>query len=1579
MNINTQIKFYIPLIALVIWFCLPTKAEAARYQYVPTGGSLVTGTELQVNAILAAAVEGINMGSWKGTLANDNFHWMASSSASGINMQLQVDGVALNNANKMLVQTEIDTDVNMSMKFQICDWVSSTGVEAVADGQCTGGGWRSLNTKNATNTDLNYTDTAGDELQWHIYNGYWASSTPAGGEAYNTPLTNFVGGANNRVLIRYFSSTNSLTAVAVDFLRITPIIDSIYWPAGFVNLSSSTVVNSNYINAVGVGNSATGQLTLTSAIGNDNIYMTATGTVSQRPSFYLEFKDVRTYSGMNAIMVRGEFGCSTTGINVAPYIYNFNSSSWEVLTTATIACSATDTAGVWGKGNISINNYLSTGASGGTIRVKLEGSANSAAVGVRWDYVFVMVGSVNSDSSQCQITMGTGTASNCQYTRDLDSSTSTPAVFANPAEDESATAGTGESNSIYYTDVDHDTTVEEATSANIDFPVTLAGNMQVAGVHYASRHAAGTAGATALTVQPTLKDYSGLTAAVGGWVLVGATSNSATQVFTDSLTTMTTSLYGYQNNPNTFVNTVTNKMNMRLRPTAAGTAATNTTTNWDFAMMSLQWIESNQPTKTFQFLPTGGNLALGTEFNVNTATTTTAEGTNLGSWRGTLTDDNTHWAASSTSSGIDMQLMVDNVELNNANKMLIQMEIDNDVNMAMKFQICDWVSSTDVNNVADSNCTGGGWRSLNSKNIFNTDVNFTAVVGTALQWHIYNGYWATSTGANLALIDTPVSNFVSNDANKRVLIRYFSTTNTTLAVSVDFLRVMAITDSVYHPAGFANLGSGVASGTYVSTIVVGNTASAQQSVTAGDAGYFEVPGTAGSVADFYLAFKNVKTYTGMNSIYVKADYSCHTTGINHRPKIYNFASSTWEDLTTASIACAAADATASWAKNNVSINDYLSTGTSGGEIRVGWRGLSNGTQRIRIDYMYIIVGTTNTDSNDCAITIGTGTATDCANTRNIDQTSTTSNFVVTAEDESAAMGTGDANALFANDVDHDTTVEEAVGMNIGFAVTFPSDAMPAAAHFAMRYGSGVNSTNPDMLVTPALKDYAGLNTTQVGGWVTAGAVSTTGASTTSDSITALAISTYGLLNNPDDYIDTVNNRMNLRIRTSTSGATAVNNRSTWDFALVSLAWVDLTAPPGSNITVSGTIYGINESSPLVSATPIKLAVNGTAAYSATSTAVTGAFSFSSVTQPSNGNILTLWLDTDGGDQGTLVFDYGSGCSGGNCTNLSIYKNRVLLDSKNGSALTNNSLAACDDDSGSACADSDIGFTATTSQLTLTWPVNILRLATTTASFAPGGNVNGVTFDQSAGNFNGGSGQLTFDGSFSVSGGIATSTSGILRVANDITRSGSGKFNHNNGEVVLLSPWLTTTISGMGTSTTGSFYNLRIDIPDKTVKVTEAENLLVENNFVLHGQPGAINKIMSTIPLSKWFIKLLNTSLFNFAGIADAGCALGGSNPFVTPEARDFGNNGPCWDFVKFGGGGGGNAGGPPPPPPDDPLGGGGGGNQQGGGGQGGGGPGGPGGPPPCPPDDLQCQPGGGGGGEEQSGGSEGGGGGGAAP
>jgi hypothetical protein len=296
------------------------------------------------------------------------------------------------------------------------------------------------------------------------------------------------------------------------------------------------------------------------------------------------------------------------------------------------------------------------------------------------------------------------------------------------------------------------------------------------------------------------------------------------------------------------------------------------------------------------------------------------------------------------------------------------------------------------------NITGGGWRTLNTRN-----VAITTVTPTAYHWQLYNGYWTTAT---------PLSNFINTATGpNRVRIRYYSTTNTTSQLNIDYLRLQVVISPVYQAGSFVNLGTGVTANTYKFTTNFGQAGSDNQYATAA--------GTAGSVADFYFGFNNIKTYTGMNTILVRAEYSC--SAINaaqaYRPKIYNFNSSSWEDLTTTNITCTTTDATNAWALNNVTIGNYI----SGGQVRVGFRGTTNYVTAIRVDLIYIILGTTNADTANCEISYGSGTATNCDATRNLDMTSTLgagSTWPITTRDES----TTDSATPYASDWDGDAIV-----------------------------------------------------------------------------------------------------------------------------------------------------------------------------------------------------------------------------------------------------------------------------------------------------------------------------------------------------------------------------------------------------------------------------------------------------------------------------------------------------------------------------------------------------------------------------
>lgn len=1347
------------LFVLGAWFFNYEKVEAAQYQYVPTSQNLVTGTDKTATSATVAAATGVNMGSWRGTLADDNLHWsVLGLNPGGFDVQLNMDNVNLNGANRMVFQTEIDTDAALAVKFQICDWVSSTSVDAAADAQCTGGGWRSLNTQSASNTDVNYTENNTDAMQWHVYDGYWSTGT-TGGTAVSTPLSNFVkADSTKRVKFRFVSATASATDIDIDFLRMMVMVDSIYHPSGLTNLGTGAMAGT-YANAQAIGNSATGQQATTTG---DAVYVTIAGTAGSVSDSYFSFTDVRTLPSMNSILVRADFSCSVATGNLSPQIRNFNSSTWENLSAATIACNATNATNGWTKNNITLSNYISSGE----VRVRWVGSANGTHT-IRLDSIYIMVGSTNADSGLCEVTIGSGTASNCTNTRTLDMNSATSS-FDNTAEDLSTNMGTGTAAAQYALDAPQSAAgALEATASNITVPMAIDTDTQVVGINFAARYAAGTPGATPLVVQPGIFNYTGMSQVTGGWTQVGSTSNSATQVYSDSIANLVINSYGIVAAPNTYLDTVNQRMNMRLRTTTNGTNTANSVTAWDFAMMSLQWIEvTDTPTTDYMFTPTSQTLVTGTEQAVDASTAAaTNVGLNMGSWKGAISDDNMHWViAANNPSGLDMQLNVDGVNLNGANKILVNTEIDLTATVtSTKVQICDWVSTTSVDNAADAQCTGGGWRSLNTQDASNNDVNYTSANNVALQWHIYDGYWSTGTTGGTA-VSTPLTNFVKNDSSKRVKIRLYSTTATTSRVAIDFLRITPIIDSVYDPAGVTLITGGTMVGTYASTRAVGNTASAQ--TVGSDDLRLGVPGTAGAISDFYFTFKDIRTFTGMNTIYVKAEYSCSTTGINHRPKIYNFNSSAWENLGSGAITCSATDATNAFAMNNVTVANYIN---GSNEIRVGWFGSANNTLQVRIDHIFIMLGSTNSDNTLCQVTMGTGTATNCDQTRTVEQTASPNavDFDNTTEDTSTAMGTGEANSIYAFDSTHSATVLDTQSSNINFSVTQPTESILTGIHFASKFYPGANSTNPDHLVQIGIKDESGSNQA-TGGWTQVGAISTTGASIITDSVSAAASNVYGLLLNPEDHINSNLNRVNFRLRTTTGGTSSVNAVTSWDFAMTSVSWIEPNYSYVVPITISGSCDAYDQTTDCGDTGTIKVAVNGVVNESDVQATVAGSWSILNFPGMAADAIVSIFIDgAADADEAVAVTKY---IGSGDITGIKLFKEHLTIGSNQNNSLTNTDLAIFDNE---ASADEDIFYESDTVAFTCDGTASTTGLCVdetaqsaqgrlyidTGDTFAPGGNVN--THDmQIVGTFTGAGDTYTVSGSWNDTGTFTHSTSTV---------------------------------------------------------------------------------------------------------------------------------------------------------------------------------------------------------------------------
>lgn len=1381
-------------------------AKANTYQFVPTAGSLVTGTEQNANSLLAAAAEGVNTGSWKGTLADDNFHWQVTAADSGtpnLNMQLDLGTAKLANANKLVIQTEVDLDsASRTLKIQICDWVSSTSVDASADSECTTGGWRSLMSQTAANADVDIALTTGAPFQWHIYDGYFTTGT-TGGTAVSTPLTNFTDSDTEPIRIRYWSDADVVGSgdVAIDFLRANAFVDSIYHPAGAVNLNvSGGALAGTYANAVGIGNSATAQQSVTA--GNA-VYLTGAGTAGSVADFYLQFKNVKTYTGANTFYFKADYSCSaaTAGLDHKFQIYNFNTTAWVDLNSAVIACATGDATHAWAENNITPADFIDESASD-EVRVRFLGDLNSTTT-LRIDFAYLMIGSTNTDSGACELTWGAGTATNCTNTRDLIGP-ATPSVFSSgTAEEKSNTVD----NDYYALDCPASATAGECAAANIDFPVTVPSDTQVVVDHFAGKFAGDLVGTTNpdLTVQMGIRDYSGTptsTSGPGGWTLVGATSATATQAYTDSITALAIGTYGMQINPDDHVDTVNNEMNLRLRTTVEGRSLDDSRFEWDFAMVSIGWVvDSSHPTRNYQSAPTGDTLIAGSETaRLGLTAPSATVSVNTGGWQATLGDDNIEWTingANVVGTNYDLQLNFATAKQNGANKLMIQTEFDTDANIAMNVQICDWVSSTSVDAAADAQCTTGGWRSLVSQNASNADVTYTGTTLVPLQWHIFDGYFTTGTTGG-SPVSTPLRNFF--DATNGVKIRFFSTTQSATAIDVDFVRLQPIIDTVYHPSSVTNqnVSGGALAGTYANAHVVGNSASAQQSVTTADGVYLTGAGTAGSVADYYLSFTNIKTYTGMNTFYFKADYSCSaaTAGLDHQFAIYNFTTPGWEDLNSAAIACATSDATHAWAKNNITISDYI----NGGETRIRFYGDLNSTTTLRLDFAYLVVGSTNADTADCAITFGSGTATNCSNTRDLVGPGTATRFDNPAEDESATMGTGDSNAYYAfdNETTPDTTVEESTSANISFPVTQPTNSSIVGENYAARF-SGCGNTGAacgaaTLTTQLGFKDYAGFNAA-VGGWLQIGGTSASSTLAYTDTITAMGIGAYGQQISPEDYLDTANNKVNLRLRTTTPGTSSQNVTTVWDFAMVSIQWIEI----GNTIDIEG--------SSSVASSTIAVAVDGLLQVGKTATAAGGscpcAWSITSVFVAGDRPVL-VWHDaaSDANESsGITVYD-----GSGNITGMQLTAHTFSVGSVDDQSTDSTDLVKFDND-----ADEDVMYkfvtTTFTADATSTYSddtVDILSGDTLTI----GGSETALTYN------------LTVNGTLTSGGATAYTIQGDW--------VNNGTFNEGTSTVTMngtTSEDIDSGCSNTDTCTAENFYNLTLN---KTDASSANDNLTLLN-------------------------------------------------------------------------------------------------------------------------------------------------------
>lgn len=308
----------------------------------------------------------------------------------------------------------------------------------------------------------------------------------------------------------------------------------------------------------------------------------------------------------------------------------------------------------------------------------------------------------------------------------------------------------------------------------------------------------------------------------------------------------------------------------------------------------------------------------------------------------------------------------------------------------------------------------------------------------------------------------------------------------------------------------------------------------------------------------------------------------------------------------------------------------------------------------------------------------------------------------------------------------------------------------------------------------------------------------------------------------------------------------------------------------SGITVSGTVYDTDESANLGSGFGLKLAVGGSTSYNATSTAG-GAFAFDSVSGVSDGNILTIWI-TATTTKATLVLKYGSSCTGyPNCTGLVLVKDQVRMENKHTGSMSESDTSGCNSGTGSACTDSDIGFSNGTQ-------LNVDSSRTLKI-------VSGTTYAPTI--------PVVVNGNLQISGTYTPAAATTLYGdwIND------GTFNHNN-QTVLFSGSSESKIRG---SASASFYNFYAYTPGKTLTFKSGQQTSISGSLSLSGIFGGPINIKSDSAGVQWLLNLSGSVSASYLYVKDSGC-FSGTIPF-SDTISDGGNNGYCWGIIPRGGGG----------------------------------------------------------------------------
>jgi hypothetical protein len=265
--------------------------------------------------------------------------------------------------------------------------------------------------------------------------------------------------------------------------------------------------------------------------------------------------------------------------------------------------------------------------------------------------------------------------------------------------------------------------------------------------------------------------------------------------------------------------------------------------------------------------------------------------------------------------------------------------------------------------------------------------------------------------------------------------------------------------------------------------------------------------------------------------------------------------------------------------------------------------------------------------------------------------------------------------------------------------------------------------------------------------------------------------------------------------------------------------------------ITGTVYTDEGTTDIGAGKTVRLLVNGANAGTDTTNA-NGDYIF--LTAVNAGDAILVYIDDDPTYQGNTVTIF----DGVQVEGLDIYAAHVITRQDNGGALTNTNMATAK----GAYSDGDILYSVAGGTLTVSGSGTELYLPGG-HSFNPGGALISPQME-TLGTFDGGSAEISVNGTLTISGGSFTSTSGKMGISGDFSHA-SGAFVHNSGLVGMV---------GTGQTISGSndFYHFYKTVTTADTLTFEAGSTQTFAGTVnVQGASGNLLSLRSSSPGTRW--------------------------------------------------------------------------------------------------------------------------------